>query len=269
MKCPVCKIDTLNSVKLDENLQAYRCGRCQGHWIKSFQYWKWLNTQADQTNNMPETEVIPLPVKDSKEAKICIECGHFLIRNKVGHGLNFYLDKCANCGGIWLDKNEWETLKSHNLHDDILLVFSASWQADNRQQELEKVNKETIMSRIGEETYNSILNFCSWLNQHDHKDDIQEYLFNYIKSREYTFENKLSSEDLNYLKEIKYWLKHNSNKNIITPYLKDFFFKKSTLEDLELEQNDMEKIEAIKQLLQTNKHKSEILALIEECHGYN
>ncbi|NQZ56771.1 MAG: zf-TFIIB domain-containing protein [Lentisphaeraceae bacterium] len=35
---------------------------------------------------------------------------------RVGHGLQFYVERCATCGGVWLDKNEWESLKAQGFH---------------------------------------------------------------------------------------------------------------------------------------------------------
>ena len=119
MDCPACGTHGISAIELEENLNGYICSACEGIWVKGYQYWKWLKTHGSILPEKPADFSADVPVADSRQAKICIECGHVLLRNKVGHGIPFYLDRCSACGGIWFDKNEWEVLKSRNLHDEI------------------------------------------------------------------------------------------------------------------------------------------------------
>jgi len=58
-----------------------------------------------------------LPVNDIIQAKICPDCGRILIKYRVDNSLDFYVEHCGNCNGIWFDKNEWDNIKLNNLHD--------------------------------------------------------------------------------------------------------------------------------------------------------
>jgi Zn-finger nucleic acid-binding protein len=82
-------------------------------------------------------------------AKLCPECGRILIKYGVGHGMNFTLDQCGHCLGIWFDKNEWVSLKQRNLHDEVHKVFTASWQTQARKEERKRNLERIYLNRFG------------------------------------------------------------------------------------------------------------------------
>ena len=77
-------------------------------------YWKWYSQNTEEKVKWHEIKN-HLDVLDSTNAKICPDCGRILIKYKVDNRLDFYLDQCGGCNGIWFDKNEWENLKLNNL----------------------------------------------------------------------------------------------------------------------------------------------------------
>lgn len=176
MTCPVCKTVELQNEDLLENLIAKACKQCEGRWIPSFQYWRWLDKHGDTLPEKPKEEAEPLPVEDSGAGKLCPECGHFLTRRKVGHGIDFCLDRCNNCGGIWFDKNEWEVLLSRNLHDEVHYVFSSSWQKQVREDETAQLFEERIEKILGPEDYAKIKDITTWIHSHPHKSTIVSYI---------------------------------------------------------------------------------------------
>ena len=58
------------------------------------------------------------------ELKLCPESGRILARYKILPDTEFYLDRCGHCNGIWFDKNEWDALVEHNLHDNVNEFFT-------------------------------------------------------------------------------------------------------------------------------------------------
>ena len=117
-----------------------------------------------------------MPVSDTTEAKLCPECGRLLSRGKVGHGVDFHLDRCATCGGIWFDKNEWEILESRNLHDDVHFIFSSAWQRSVRQEEQRATYEKRMASILGEDDLAKVREFKSWMASHDKRGSILGYL---------------------------------------------------------------------------------------------
>ncbi|MBT9314993.1 zf-TFIIB domain-containing protein [Leptothoe spongobia TAU-MAC 1115] len=176
----------MKRARLDEHLAVHACDSCEGQWVSSYDYWHWLEWQAGsgkikscQSSDWSET----LKASDNRRASFCPECHHLMRRAKVGHGLEFYLDRCSHCGGNWFDKGEWGILKAHNIHDKVHLVFSEPWQSQLRQAEFNRVLEETYRSALGDEDYSEALKIRAWLEQHPHRDYILSVL-NQVPSSE-------------------------------------------------------------------------------------
>jgi Zn-finger nucleic acid-binding protein len=109
---------------------------------------------------------------------LCPTCGTILIRFKVSHEIDFSLDRCGKCGGIWFDSKEWEILKSHGWHDDIHRIFSRPWQAEILRQEHQKNRERILIEKFGMEDLAEVRRIKSWLNNHPHKQELYAFLTN-------------------------------------------------------------------------------------------
>ena len=176
MNCPICKTVTLSRSESPEQLKFFTCKTCKGRWLQSYQYWKWKDKQGKYLPEKSVSETSDLPVKDSEHAKLCPECDHILIRFPVGHGIEFTLDHCGNCGGIWFDENEWEVLKNRNLHSEVHKIFSAVWQAAVRKEVHEKTMQEFYTEKFGEVDYQKIQEIKSWINNHSLSHELYAFL---------------------------------------------------------------------------------------------
>lgn len=173
MRCPLCDRASLSRKELEEYLAVKECNKCGGYWISADVYWKWLKKHGRTFPEKPFSEVINT-LEDSQKAKICPDCGHILIKYRVGHGISFYLDHCNNCNGVWFDKNEWETLKSRNLHDDIHSIFTTPWQEKVRKEESSKRLEKIYAEKFGDD-YAEIKKIKKWLDEHPRKSTILAY----------------------------------------------------------------------------------------------
>jgi len=178
MKCILCENSVLTKSAIDDNLNGYICSECGGIWIQAKAYWKWIKSLGTTLPEKPESETADLAVTEASQMKICIDCGHFLTRRKVGHGISFHIDRCQCCGGIWLDHNEWEILKSRNLHDEIHFIFGQEWQDEIRKQESEIQYQEEVKSIIGDEAFAKVADFKNFLENSPTKNIIMAYLQN-------------------------------------------------------------------------------------------
>ena len=79
-------------------------------------------------------------------------------------------------GGVWLDKGEWEALKSKNLHTELNHIFTASYQKQIRSAEFADTLVETFRGRIGEEDFRKVTEFKQWLDAHPKRRDIHCFL---------------------------------------------------------------------------------------------
>ena len=176
MKCPSCSSAPLQPLSLESHLKAAGCNNCQGHWLSAKNYWDWLEQNGDRLPEK-EPEGSSLTSADTQKAKLCPQCQHIMLRYKVGHGLDFAVDQCGHCNGVWLAANEWDLLKQRNLHDEIHLIFSAAWQVQLRKEDAKAVLTDIYEEHFGNE-YERIKQIKSWLNSHPEKTRILDYLTN-------------------------------------------------------------------------------------------
>ena len=174
MKCPVCHTTDLQLAKLDVGLGAMHCDVCAGNWVSSSSYWYWLEQRGV---NMPECEsAAPVQIADQQQAKLCPECNRIMIRYKVGHNLEFDLDQCSSCNGVWFDKNEWESLQAKNLHDDIHLIFTAAWQSEVNKDERRKIFERIYQHKFGDADYAELKRMREWLDKNPKRNEMLAFL---------------------------------------------------------------------------------------------
>ena len=176
MKCPVCKDQVMSNQQLEDNLSAHTCGQCSGKWIASYQYWKWKEVSGKSLSASETIQSSELSLEDDTVAKLCPECGHFLRHFPIGHGIEFGLDRCGNCGGMWFDANEWEVLKGKNLHDDVHKIFSEIWQRQIRDQEHQAAMEAFYKEKFGEDGYRKAQEIKDWIDAHPHKAELRAFL---------------------------------------------------------------------------------------------
>ena len=140
------------------------------------QYWKWLERHGANLPEKPPADDEPTAADDSGPGKICPECGHFLTRCRVGHGVDFHVDRCATCGGLWFDRNEWEILKARNLHDDVHFIFSAAWQHRLAEDEQRETYEHRVATLLGEADYGRVRDFKRWVAEHEKRSTVMAYL---------------------------------------------------------------------------------------------
>lgn len=169
----------MKSSMIEENLAAQNCPNCGGNWIASSDYWKWTEQyrqSAAAENSTPDRGAPLPPVSESRQAKLCPDCGGILIKYRVGHEIHFFVEECGLCKGIWLDFNEWESLKSRNLHDKMHEFFRGSWQRKIRDDETRRKLDEMYISKFGPEDYEYIKQVKYWIENHPHKHTILSFL---------------------------------------------------------------------------------------------
>jgi Zn-finger nucleic acid-binding protein len=175
MKCPACPSKRISAIELAGNLRASKCEVCEGIWISHENYSAWHASFSEPQPEKTFSEV-DLDLEDKPGAKVCPDCGRILLKYRVGHGLNFFVDHCSACGGIWLDKNEWEALEAKNLHDEIHRIFSTSWQKQIREESLEETMEKVFRNRFGDQTFEKISEIRDWLNHQSEKDQLMAFL---------------------------------------------------------------------------------------------
>src|SRR5436190_1191141 len=135
MLSPVEPKAVLVSKEIEPGLWAFSCPVSGGVWIPLQSYMDWRNQHSESVTALPEGYSPSLSDDSGRKALLCPESGCMLIRYRVGHGLHFQIDRSPLTGGVWLDKGEWDALKSKKLHGQLHLIFTAQYQAKIRSAE--------------------------------------------------------------------------------------------------------------------------------------
>lgn len=164
MKCPVCKSSSLHQIELTDKLPANQCSNCNGIWISSNQYLAWVRMQDKP---LPEKDMgeVAAPQLKTDTLKLCPESGHIMKRFKVFPNVEFRLDRCGHCNGIWFDSNEWDVLVAHNLQDKVNQFFTAPWQEKLLENETRANMEKIYKDKLGAEDYKRIQEVRAWLEE--------------------------------------------------------------------------------------------------------
>lgn len=176
LSCPSCSEETRLKLHREENQPlVHRCESCSGHWLSWDDYFDWLSKQSEK---LPIREDGSLDVEDEDMAKarICPECHVILVRYKIGHGTSFHLDYCRRCNGVWFDAQEWEVIRSKNLHDKVNTFFTRAWQTTIRHEAVNRRLDDMFRRRLGDVDYRRVTAFKSWLDSQSAKSSILAFL---------------------------------------------------------------------------------------------
>lgn len=165
MQCPVCKENQLGPIVLLEGLSASQCLNCNGLFIASDAYMAWWRSLGKV---LPEKEgTIEIdPSWDVKELKFCPNCRHIMASYKIFPDTSYYLDRCRNCNGIWLEFKEWEVLVDRHLHDNLNEFFTRPWQDNLRAAETRNHMESIYLEKLGPSDYEKVKEIREWLRNH-------------------------------------------------------------------------------------------------------
>lgn len=177
MRSPVDATSKLKREQIGDGLTVMRCEKTGGVWVRPAAYWKWREAHLASPGEASRAEAgEDVPAADSPAGKRCPEDGAFLIRHRVGHGLNFHIDRCGHCGGIWLDSGEWRALADHRLHDKLHMMFSSTWQAEVIAQDQREAHERRMADMLGDAACERIRDFAAWMNQYPQRSVAHAYL---------------------------------------------------------------------------------------------
>ena len=181
MRSPVYPDVPLVLQEMEPDLSVYRCPKSGGVWIPLQNYFDWQRRQPAPLS-LPATAEPVLAGDAEKRALICPESGRLLLRYLVGHGLAFHIERSPVTGGVWLDRGEWDALKSKGLHVELHLIFTAAYQRGIRTQEYAATMEQTFRERIGEQDFSRAVEIRSWLRSHPRRHEIGCYLLSEFDS---------------------------------------------------------------------------------------
>jgi Zn-finger nucleic acid-binding protein len=203
--CPSCKTARLQAADLEPGLKARLCPHCRGHWIPFADYLPWIEAGAsiaDPTRGADEPSELfaaadqngiqaggvgaptspPMagptqPVTPAAaKVRLCPECGRFLRRYQLGLGIEFEVERCGGCAGVWCDRGKWPRLKAAGAHARLHLLFSDSWQAKLKDEQIRKRQEDRVRSILGEADHSRAREFKVWVDSHPHRATLRAFL---------------------------------------------------------------------------------------------
>lgn len=150
MKSPVEPSTSLVQREIEPGLIAYTCPKSGGIWIDHKHYWDWLLKQPGFPKSTPAISDLPVPDTDThNKPLISPESGRLMTKYRVGHALNFRIDHDSVSGGFWLDKGEYDLIRTRNLHDELHLICSPEYQQELAQIQAKAVFDKRIQGLLG------------------------------------------------------------------------------------------------------------------------
>lgn len=170
----------MQSKEIEPGLRVCECPKSGGLWIPLQNYLNWKEQQPEIPMPTSEEPMATQAEEPKHKALICPESGRLLLRYRVGHGLPFHIARSPATGGVWLEKGEWEALKSKGLHVSLHLVFTAAYQRQIRSAVYMQALSDTFRDRIGAEDFAKVGEFAVWLIHHPKGRDICCYLLDQL-----------------------------------------------------------------------------------------
>lgn len=178
MHCPKDKGESLVSVVLSGGLAAHHCPVCEGNWIEPETYGAWRLHQEELLPVPPpeDTDVGYDPAPQDARAGLCPDCKGFLARSRVSVSPPFYVERCSRCGGIWLDRGEWDVLQQLGWEGAIAYLFTEDWQNLMREYEYADRERRATIEKLGEDLAQQIFDLAEKLENHPNGDFGVAYL---------------------------------------------------------------------------------------------
>ena len=116
MQCPRCD-STLKSVEYDGQ-SVEICPNCKGEWLRAgelqkiVEHHKEIFTPKEIASLKAVNKEIFTAEKDDHDELYCPVCGTVRMEHfNYGDASGIILHKCAECGGIWMDKDQLEKVE--------------------------------------------------------------------------------------------------------------------------------------------------------------
>lgn len=175
MNCTSCNEGALFPSFIDGQFRAHTCSNCGGNWILIEDYVSWKERNSDYKFS-DEISVEESDISDSKKALLCPASGTIMRKFKISASNEHKLDYSSAVGGLWLDKGEWDLLKSEGLAGCLNSIVTQNWQRNIRQNSAQQNFSEIYKDKFGEENYSKIKEIREWLGSQEQKADLRAYL---------------------------------------------------------------------------------------------
>jgi Zn-finger nucleic acid-binding protein len=154
LRCPKCKSATLGLVHEEITPGAVRrCSACHGHFLSA--------DAVDRIGAVEEMRVTDPPPAEGKVADtrtgLCPE-GHGILRRArvEAKDVEFFLERCASCRGVWFDAGELSSLAAMHLLGQLEAYWDPDYQRARREAEVQQHLDDAMREAIGAATFEKL-----------------------------------------------------------------------------------------------------------------
>jgi len=124
MNCPRCRTSELTAAILRDyqsSIPTYSCTQCEGSWLSADAM---VSIEQIAEPTMWETRDL-LPEQIQLAGLYCPSCVEHPLLNKEEHRRDHHviIDRCTQCGGVWLDAGEIQSIQKENWLTTILNII--------------------------------------------------------------------------------------------------------------------------------------------------
>lgn len=154
--------------ELPGGLPVRACEACGGSALAMGDYRHWREHAGAEAH----APVDLLVVEDRPAARPCPSCARLMQRVRVGATPDFRLDRCAACALLWLDRGEWDALRSAGWADSLEEILSERWQRDVQAQELRTRREAQLREKHGDACIAELARVRDWLDAQPHREEL-------------------------------------------------------------------------------------------------
>lgn len=174
--CPKCGAVALSPLPRSRVLS---CGTCRGFWVPPLGF-----QEPGVVERLRELDFRPAqPLEQDHRTGVCPE-GHGLLRRaRVSIEDPYFLERCARCGGVWLDPGEWSRLADANLLADVTNLWSPAWREHLSEEQNRAALHADLRHKLGEETFSLLERLVDALHEPEPRALALAYLQQRLRDR--------------------------------------------------------------------------------------
>jgi Zn-finger nucleic acid-binding protein len=77
----------------------------------------------------------------------------------------YFLERCARCGGVWLDPGEWSRLAEAGLLADVTTLWSPAWREHLSDEQNRASLEADLRQKLGNQTFELLESLADNLSQ--------------------------------------------------------------------------------------------------------
>lgn len=174
-RCPKCA----GALSALEGSVISSCAQCKGFWVPPLGF-----GEPGVVQRLMELDLRPEhPLEQDHRTGVCPEGHGVLRRARASNEDPYFLERCARCGGVWLDPGEWSRLAAANLLNDVTSLWSPAWREHLSEEHNRASLQSDLRSKLGHEIFGLMESLVAKLSDPAQRALVLAYLQQRLRDR--------------------------------------------------------------------------------------